>query len=109
MAQNLVKARVGTPGGRVAFDGVSAAWAPVLVVPGGCRKLIFCNSLDKEIALSLDGGATILCYFSAALIGLPFVLDFDTSMQYSGTVSIKEGTEGACTFGLFSAGAIFGG
>lgn len=102
---NLAKTRFGVAPGRLAFGSVTGSYVTLLAATGSVRKLLLTNSLDKETIITLDGGTTDFIYLPAST-GL--LLDFDISLQYSGTVQVKHNGV-APTVGAISAGIVLGG
>ena len=94
-----------TAAGRLAFGSVLAGYATLLpAVSGSVRKLIITNSLDAETVLSLDGGTTDFIFLPAQQ---GIIIDFDTSMHWAGTCSVKRQST-APTVGAISAGVLIG-
>lgn len=86
MTAALERAKVTTAHGRLAFGSVTGAYQALQSTVGNVRKLVVSNSLNSEMLLSLDGGTTDWLALQA---GQSLVLDFDMTLAYNGTVSVK--------------------
>lgn len=89
-------------GAAIAFGSVGAGYGTALAITGSARKVIIASSLNQECVVSLDGGTTDFMVFPA---NFTLTLDFDPSMIYSGTVSVKHNGV-APTSGKFIVGVI---
>ena len=99
---SLNKAVVSTAGGLVSFGSVGAGYGTLLATTGRVRKIFLQNSLNQNIVVSLDGGTT---NWMVLLAQKDLAIDFDTSLQFSGTISIKHNGV-APTSGAISAAII---
>jgi hypothetical protein len=99
--QNKIQAK-----GELAFGAVTAGYVTLLALGTVGRVVIlsFANSLSGDVTISLDGGTTDYITLPAGLSHqIPFGM---AGIEYSGTVSVKQGPSGASTSGIISCGAI---
>lgn len=91
--------------GRLAFGAVAATHTQLFSSSGlSGRKLYVTNSLDTEVVISLNNGTTDFLNLPP---GVGIVIDFDTSMHWAGTVTVKY-FSAACTSGFICAGVLAG-
>lgn len=72
----------GPAGGSIAFGSVGAGYTPFYTIPADTRKILFMNSLDKPVDISLNGGTTD--WMPVCPTATSFVVDIDTSMIAGG-------------------------
>lgn len=99
---SAAQAFVDQAGAAIAFGSVGGSYSAALAVTGSARKVVIVSSLNQECVVSLDGGTTNFMVFPASFT---LTLDFDPTMIYSGTVSVKHNGV-APTSGRFIVGVI---
>ena len=97
------RAKFDKTGGYLAFGSIPAGYATLVGPIARVTGLIFFNSLDQDVVVSLDGGTTD---FVTLPPGINFVLNMRAlGIEYNGTVSVKR-LSGASTVGYISCGVL---
>lgn len=95
-----LRAKTNVSVGSLAFGSISGTYAALKTGVERCRGLLFFSSLDKDVIISIDGGTTDFAWIPA---NSSFILNFEQfGLQYSGSLSVKQGGGGACTSGFIS-------
>jgi hypothetical protein len=99
-----VRAKVDVTGGSIAGTSITGSYQTVLSsIQGRGVVLVFGNSCNTDLVVSLDGGTTNWMILPA---GFSPVLDFGSNdVEFSGSVSIKHNGVGPAS-GTFAVGVI---
>jgi hypothetical protein len=95
---------VNKAGATIAFGSVAAGYSTLLsCVEGRVVNIVIFNALDGDCVISLDGGVT-------DHVSIPtnsnYNLNLGAAGGESGTISVKQGTDGTYTLGYVSCGVI---